>query len=1564
MTSLFKYVLQGLKSLILVVVVWLHGSPTALMIGQCGSTTSVPILDFSSSDISFNIGGLIQPSMDVPGQGLCSVDLVFRHDQISDVSMTLISPSGDEVRLVGEPTNGDQTELSEWDISFVRCGDAAIPDPGQFTVWSNLSPWSILANYTGSYYPNQGCLEDFTGSANGQWTLSIYDHREFDEGELIEVRLNFCDARGLDCALCLIDAGKLNTETMFICEGENTDTLDLNPHSFVTPIDTDVVYKYILSDTEVDEILAIADTFLADSLSPGHFLICGMAIHAEDTSLLPMSWQGINTDSLRRILQDSFVCFDITDDCTPVIVNGALPDTILFDTICLGESLSWYNMTLDTAGSYTVEDLGYNGCLRNYTLELFVLDLSTEIMIVDDFGCDSDTARLGVEHKTIWPRGTSWNTIGGTILGGNSPYEIIVEGDGMYIYSGLHSLSNGRTCSIRDTIELSNSFRLPAISYVVDTFTCAQPEQMITAIVSPFNSTVVWRGNNGLDTALTYLAQIGEVVELIAISPSDCVDSVTVSTVVDTTSPLVFINDTEKTCANDFVTFNNPVNAGDILEQWWVLPDGDTVRSDQVNTDQLGSITLCVIANNGCIRCDDALISVLGGIPDIQLLGDTLDCLSNGIEIDISIDGGYQTMTAYQNGTLIATTSPFTTSDTSAILIEMITPIGCRYDTLWHPIVAVDDPDITILTDTIDCNLDSVSILGVDLGEGHQYEWLGPCVSSSTDSIAYASCPGQYTLTLTTRVGCVLYDTVEVLADLATIDGIINGNHLDCLTDSAILHFSSNEMPSDVIWISPDGSSTSTDSLIVYDAGHYDLIIIGNNGCRDTLQYIVEDRTQMPSINATLSALNCLSDSISASVVTDASHIIWESGSWSDTSKNVNLPYSGDVTLTLTSHTGCDTTIILTPDTDTMSPDISINGTQIDCIIDTAFLFVNTDMELTTSSWTGNNVIGLNITEAIMLDSGWVRINVTALNGCHAVDSIYIKADRTIPNLIPAKPDTLTCVRDEIRLRVINPVDSIEYIWRTPDNQLTMDSMITTRVAGSHWVIAVGTNGCRDSSLVSVPIDTAYPRFSFHTDTITCDQPTAMLQVMPLSDDISVAWILSEGDTTYYYDLNTNMGGQYELVVLDTSNQCQVLEYIDVEVDTSAPYNSIRGVSNIDCANPIVVLSSDDEALFDYWIDATGDTLYTDEISIESAGEYQLFSKGPNGCVSSTMATIDVDTVSPTTYINVLAMPRCAYGKGRLEALPSSLEQYDYHWSGPNIDLRDRLDLSIEDPGEYVLIVTNKENGCSDTDTVIVSKDEGSVMIFSHLLLPNCLNEYQGTLVIDEIVGTEGSTFLSLNSAPIDYIERIDSLDSGSYVLVAHDDLGCADTLAFEVPDVDRFTVDIGEDIFIRLGEVVHIIPEHNFVDQQLDYLWLLNDEVICDTCLLWDDQLLQEGRLILKITDESGCMAQDTISVHIDASHLCYVPNAFSPNNDGINDEFGPYCSQAIEEIELFEIYDRWGSRVYQIYNQRLNSPDLYWNGEIYGGISSNDVYVYVLRCRLITGEIKFFSGELMLIR
>ncbi|MEL6942395.1 MAG: choice-of-anchor L domain-containing protein, partial [Bacteroidota bacterium] len=127
-------------------------------------------------------------------------------------------------------------------------------------------------------------------------------------------------------------------------------------------------------------------------------------------------------------------------------------------------------------------------------------------------------------------------------------------------------------------------------------------------------------------------------------------------------------------------------------------------------------------------------------------------------------------------------------------------------------------------------------------------------------------------------------------------------------------------------------------------------------------------------------------------------------------------------------------------------------------------------------------------------------------------------------------------------------------------------------------------------------------------------------------------------------------------------------------------------------------------------------------------------------------------------------------------------------------------------------------------------------------------------------------------------------------------------------------------------------------------------------------------GSYTLKITDATNCRVEQEIIVpftqpapaicDIDLSTALYIPNAFSPNEDGINEVFEVYPKRSTINAFSFQILDRWGNLIFQ--SPPAANGSISWNGEG----ANTGVYICVVEVILLDGTKDYIAKDVTLIR
>jgi gliding motility-associated-like protein len=184
--------------------------------------------------------------------------------------------------------------------------------------------------------------------------------------------------------------------------------------------------------------------------------------------------------------------------------------------------------------------------------------------------------------------------------------------------------------------------------------------------------------------------------------------------------------------------------------------------------------------------------------------------------------------------------------------------------------------------------------------------------------------------------------------------------------------------------------------------------------------------------------------------------------------------------------------------------------------------------------------------------------------------------------------------------------------------------------------------------------------------------------------------------------------------------------------------------------------------------------------------------------------------------------------------------------------------------------------------------------------------------------------YFSIEQNPI--LANITKIQEGVY-LVEGTLLGCASYPGQVVVEVNINPVpDLGKDTFY-CSETGYISLKPGLFSS---YTWQ-------DGYSGSDYIVRKEGEYAVKVEDTYGCLGYDTVFVAEKCPVRLYVPNAFSPNGDNINDFFKPVL--LYYTAYKLEIFDRWGDLLFQ-----TDDPETGWNGRVNDQAAMPAVYVYVI--------------------
>ncbi|MCH2084212.1 MAG: gliding motility-associated C-terminal domain-containing protein [Saprospiraceae bacterium] len=239
---------------------------------------------------------------------------------------------------------------------------------------------------------------------------------------------------------------------------------------------------------------------------------------------------------------------------------------------------------------------------------------------------------------------------------------------------------------------------------------------------------------------------------------------------------------------------------------------------------------------------------------------------------------------------------------------------------------------------------------------------------------------------------------------------------------------------------------------------------------------------------------------------------------------------------------------------------------------------------------------------------------------------------------------------------------------------------------------------------------------------------------------------------------------------------------------------------------------------------------------------------------------------------------------------------------------------------------------------------------------PECgLNN--GALNINASGGT-GALEYSIDGVNFQMNNSFEDLAIGSYVVSVIDEDDCLVSNIIQINNLTEIVVsnimisptDCGE----NNGSIILEMEEPNDL-----FLFSINGEAFSSNFSFYD---LPSGEYEIRIQDESNCQLDIQISIDQNDCNI-YIPNVFSPNDDGFNDLFQIYPHPSFRgQFSSIRIFNRWGSLVYSLDN--FEAEAVAWDGTMKGRPLQPDVFTYFIAYLSGRGEKVVLKGDISLIR
>lgn len=338
----------------------------------------------------------------------------------------------------------------------------------------------------------------------------------------------------------------------------------------------------------------------------------------------------------------------------------------------------------------------------------------------------------------------------------------------------------------------------------------------------------------------------------------------------------------------------------------------------------------------------------------------------------------------------------------------------------------------------------------------------------------------------------------------------------------------------------------------------------------------------------------------------------------------------------------------------------------------------------------------------------------------------------------------------------------------------------------------------------------------------------------------------------------------------------------------------------------------------------------------------------PQCRVSSTPISIVVNALPVATAAN--NGPACV---GEVVTLTAS-GGTQYAWSGPaayssTADVATIQDIQPLQAGNYTVVVTNAA-GCSASASTAVALNPTPIAAVAAATISICFGD-SAQLAASGGTGYDWNPAIGLSNTLIAN-PKASPFTSTRYTVTVSNPLGCKDTASTAVTVFERAIADAGPDKTIVGGGTATLSGSISGAYQS--FVWTPAAAFSIPQTLQPVVRPTADAVYRLTVQSNNGCGSSfDEVAVKLYKG--IFIPTAFTPNNDGLNDRWNIPALDAYPDFELF-VFNRYGEVVFK--SSKTNQP---WDGTFRSGPLPTGAYVYLINLNVNNQQLK---GTVMLIR
>ncbi|MDO5980332.1 PKD domain-containing protein [Flavivirga spongiicola] len=684
----------------------------------------------------------------------------------------------------------------------------------------------------------------------------------------------------------------------------------------------------------------------------------------------------------------------------------------------------------------------------------------------------------------------------------------------------------------------------------------------------------------------------------------------------------------------------------------------------------------------------------------------------------------------------------------------------------------------------------------------------------------------------------------------------------------------------------------------------------------------------------------------------------------------------GIYTVTINDEGGCpftDTFTILEPE-ELIFSSISFNPETISCFgadDGTINIDIHGGTIPYTYNWTRNGSSFSNVEDLSNLGPGDYQVTVTDANNCTPIVQNFQIIEPPALNASLVNQVDIICFGDATGAININttggrPIEvspgvfDYSYSWTGPNGYTSNLQNLSGLFAGTYNLTVTDKSNCTDT--LQVILD--------QSDEIIIDFSTTEIECYGDNNASITIDNISGGNPPYTIqwsnlgsgsDQNNLSAGTYIITITDNTN-CE--KQATVVIDEAPEFSINPTIANVSCygendASIALNLVGGITPLTLVWNDDASAGVERNNLT---PGTYSVTITDATPCIITETFTISEPDPLELSAVTTDALDCDNANSGAINLIVTGgTLPLSYSWSNGETT----EDLDDIPPGTYSVAITDA-NGCEISENWTVSRFDPLTIEVDTITDFDCITRNVEQTFVARVTGGIPPYQISWSSGTVSGSnnEIMNTNQDGLTIVDVTDSFGCSTSFSHHVDipilgDANFELNSIGYTSFGIYSKKDPIQFTNTAIGDYISVLWDFGDgnfsseENPLHTYITEGDYIITQT-----VTYPFGCVYEKIITLSIEKGYSLMMPNAFTPNNDNINDFFNP-AFVGLNNMVL-DIYDTWGSLIYSEKGDDIDG----WNGKVKDADAENGNYYFKFSAETFYGETITKEGPVVLIK